>query len=123
MEKCHQIETIIADHQGPLLISFYKNASEIQAFATQNTYLNKLKKHRQGQSARFEEINLEEAPELVEHFQISSLPTMLIFSHGELLSRISGIKDPGVLAWSILTEIDDRTARPGHLRLASMEAA
>lgn len=41
---------------------------------------------------RFFRINADDNPDLVQKYQITSLPTLLLFRDGELLSKIVGIK-------------------------------
>lgn len=42
-------------------------------------------------------VNVEEELELVEEYQITSVPTLLLFNHGQLLKKEAGFKSKGAL--------------------------
>lgn len=125
-QETKRLETMIADGQGPLLISFYNNACADGVCGTQSTYISKLSNDLRGANARFETVDVDDAPELVEHFQITSLPSSLLFVDGSLLVRLSGLTDPGVLACAMLQHVDEGMAlmaRSGHICPTTSRAA
>lgn len=117
-KQSHQLADMIADGNGPVLVSFYNDACINGVCGTQNAYLEKLSRDLVGTSARFEQVDLDEAPSMVERYQISTLPSALLFVDGELHTRLSGLTDPGVLACAVLQHVDDGAAvmaRSGHI--------
>lgn len=121
MEKNTQskkLAALISDDREPLLVSFYTRDCMNGVCSTQNAYLDTLEKDLSGVSVRFAQIDLDESPELVEEFQITSLPCALLFVDGEMHTRMSGLTDPGVLACAILRQVEDGSAvmaRSGHI--------
>lgn len=45
----------------------------------------------------FCQINADITPDLIQKYKIMSLPTLLIFRHGQLLRTITGVKHPQLL--------------------------
>jgi len=109
-KQSHQLATMIADGEGPVLVSFYNDNCINGVCGTQNAYLEKLSQDLIGTSARFEQVDLDQSPELVEKYQISTLPSALLFVEGELHTRLSGLTDPGVLACAVLQHVEDGAA-------------
>lgn len=46
---------------------------------------------------RFYRVNADEYPALVQKYQVTSLPTLLLFRHGQILPAIVGVKSPQIL--------------------------
>jgi thioredoxin 1 len=47
--------------------------------------------HQVGEKARVIKIDVDKNPQLAQHFQVQSVPTLMIFKKGELLWRQSGV--------------------------------
>ena len=45
----------------------------------------------------FYQVNITNEPELIKKYQINSLPTILLFRHGQFLTSIIGVKHPQTL--------------------------
>ena len=41
--------------------------------------------------AKIVKVNVDEEPELANHFQVSSIPTLAFFAHGDLVGRTAGL--------------------------------
>ncbi len=121
MEKSLQtrnLETIISGNNGPVLVSFYNESCESGVCGVQNAYLDKLSHDLHDAPARFEQINLDQSPELVEKYQIHTLPSALLFVDGKIHTRLSGLTDPGVLACTVLQQVEGSSAlmaSSGHI--------
>jgi|GEM_PF-1881228 len=112
MSTHHQSErlaALIADGNGPILVSFHDDACDKGACGVQNGYVDRLASNLQGSAARFEQVSLDASPELVEKYQITSLPSAILFVDGQIETRLSGLTDPGVLACTILSHVEAGT--------------
>ena len=126
MDQAAHIASKISDNKGPVLVSFYNDTCAEGVCGTQNVYLGKLSNDLRDTSVRFEEVNVDQAPEMVEQFQITTLPTALLFVDGALVTRMSGLTDPGVLACAVLQHIDNGAAvmeRSGNICPMPQQAA
>jgi thioredoxin 1 len=47
---------------------------------------------------RFAKVNVDEAPDLAQRFEITGVPTLLLFQNGELCDEIVGVPAPRALA-------------------------
>jgi thioredoxin 1 len=54
--------------------------------------------NRLGNRARIAKVNVDEAPELASRFQITSIPTLLLFKEGRLVRQFVGLQSAKVLA-------------------------
>ncbi len=116
--QTRRLEEIISNSTGPVLVSFYNETCEGGVCGVQNAYLDKLAHDLHGATARFEKIDLDQSPELVGKYQITTLPSALLFVDGEIHTRLSGLTDPGVLACTVLQQVEDSgalMASTGHL--------
>ncbi len=112
MLNTHQskrLELMISDGQGPVMISFYNGACAKGACGTQNKYLHRLATDLKGSFARFESVDLDISPELAQIYQITTLPSAILFVDGEIHTRLSGLIDPGTLACTILQHVESGT--------------
>ncbi len=113
-----RLDAMISDGKGPVLVSFYNGACADGVCGVQNSYMGKLENDLAGSMARFEQVDLDDAPDLIEKYQIATLPSALLFVDGEIYTRLSGLTDPGVLACAMLQHLEDAgslMARSGHI--------
>ena len=116
--QAKHLDDLITRNNGPVLVSFYNDTCAEGVCGAQNRYLGKLANDLQGSDAAFVEVDIDDAPDLVRKYQITTLPTALLFVDGAVHTRLSGLIDPGVLACAVLRHLEDGTrlmARSGHL--------
>lgn len=54
-------------------------------------------KERMGDQVQIFKVNVDEHNDVASHFQVSSIPTLMIFKHGQLLWREPGVKNAAQL--------------------------
>lgn len=55
--------------------------------------LERLAQHYQGR-VKFVKVNVDDEPDIAAHFEVSSIPTLLVFDGGRVVHRTSGMPDP-----------------------------
>lgn len=43
---------------------------------------------------KFVKVNVDDEPQVAGHFEVASIPTLLVFDRGQLVHRTSGMPDP-----------------------------
>ncbi len=85
---------LITNTSRPVLVSFYATwCGYCQSFAP---ILDRVKA-KIGDRIQVVKINSEKYPELASQYEVKSLPTTLLFTEGELASRIKGMMQEGEL--------------------------
>ncbi len=106
-QQSERLAAMISDGQGPVMVSFYNDACADGVCGVQNDYLERLATDLNGSKARFVSIDVDLSPELVEKYQVATLPSAVLFVDGEIETRLSGLTDPGVLACAVLQHVKD----------------
>ena len=88
MEKIYTTDLTALTQAGKVVIEFYGNGCLNCQMMT--PILNQME--NVFPAIRFYRVNADENPELVQKYQVMSLPTLLLFRHGEMLSAIVGVK-------------------------------
>lgn len=84
----------IIDGESPVLVDFY--ADWCGPCRMMPPVLKELKE-RMGDQIRIFKVNVDEHNDIAAHFEVSSIPTMMIFKKGELLWREPGVKNANQL--------------------------
>ncbi len=74
----------------PVLIDFF--ATWCQPCKVMSSVLTTVKEQI-GSQARIVKIDVEQYPNIAQQYQVQGVPTLMIFQHGKLLWRESGVKD------------------------------
>lgn len=89
--------------ERPVLIDFF--ATWCEPCKVQSSVLNSVKE-KVGTAARIVKIDIDAYPKIVAQYGVRSVPTLMIFKHGELLWRESGVHDVNTLT-SLLQGFSD----------------
>jgi thioredoxin 1 len=90
-----QFDQVIARANTPVVVDFYAPwCGPCKMIAP---LMDKLAEHFAGQ-LRFYKVNVDESPELAGRFQITGVPTLLLFNQGEVREVIVGFPSPQALA-------------------------
>lgn len=84
----------IIDGDSPVLVDFY--ADWCGPCRMMPPVLKELKE-RMGDQIRIFKVNVDEHNDVAAHFEVSSIPTMMIFKNGNLLWREPGVKNTNQL--------------------------
>jgi thioredoxin len=86
-KRFSSLQDLIAQTKTPVLVTFYSNwCGYCQQFAPTLEQV----KTQMGDRVQIIKINSERYPKLLAQYQITSLPTSLLFIDGEMTSRIKG---------------------------------
>lgn len=81
-------DDMIATADGPVLVSFYATWC---GYCKQMAPILEQVKHRMGDRLTVVKINSEKYPQLASKYEVTSLPTSVLFIEGEPASRIRGV--------------------------------
>ena len=82
-------EQALRDARGPVLVDFY--APWCHPCHLQLPVVNELAEEVVGQFAVYK-VNVDQSPVIVRRYGIQSLPTLLVFRHGEIGVRLIGLQ-------------------------------
>ncbi|MEO2089045.1 MAG: thioredoxin [Gemmataceae bacterium] len=84
-----QSEVFVAD--GPVVVDLYADwCGPCRALAP---LLDRLADAYAGR-VKFVKVNVDDEPEVARHFDVASIPTLLVFDRGRLVQRLTGLPDP-----------------------------
>jgi len=86
-------EEIVLDSKEPVLVDFY--ADWCRPCQMLSPTLDELA--RETPDARIVKVNVDKSPELAKQFGVRSIPALMIFKNGDLVSKRQGIVDKGTL--------------------------
>ncbi|MEM9088019.1 MAG: thioredoxin domain-containing protein [Cyanobacteria bacterium P01_F01_bin.53] len=89
-QQFSSFQDLIKDRSTPTLVSFY--ASWCGYCKQFSPILNQVK-GQMGDRIKVVKISTEKYPQLAEEYEVTSLPTTLLFIDGELASRIKGVME------------------------------
>jgi thioredoxin 1 len=84
----------IIDNEKPVLVDFY--ADWCGPCRMMPPVLKEIK-NRMGDQVQVFKVNVDEHSDVAAHFQVSSIPTLMIFKKGQLLWREPGVKNASQL--------------------------
>jgi thioredoxin 1 len=61
---------------------------------------------------RFAKVNVDQSPDLATRYELTGVPTLLLFRHGEIADEIAGLPSPRVLALRIEALLAPQPATP-----------
>lgn len=99
-------ENAVAETEVPVLLDFW--SPSCGPCKLQEKVLNELETHADGQF-QIKKINVWDEPELATRFQISAVPTLVVFNQGKIVRSLVGYHDKSKLLLA-LQQIDKNTA-------------
>lgn len=84
----------LIDSERPVLIDFF--ATWCQPCKVQSSVLNSVKE-QVAEKARIVKIGIDQYPKIAAEYGVRSVPTLMIFKHGNMLWKGSGVHDVNTL--------------------------
>ncbi len=91
IDSSDRLQSLVQQSSGIVLVDFY--ADWCRPCQKQSQVLEEMQQTASNSGATIVKVNIDQAPQLSEQFEVSGLPTLIVFKNGQILDRQSGLAD------------------------------